>query len=370
MVPLQASSPQLGPAVAALVGLVFLGVIVGAVGNAIVRRLSDPVGKYRLLYAVVLFPVTLLAYGLLALLGFGPALVGSALAVPDVLEAALTNFAEFLAAGLVWVAAYAPTVRGVRDVRDIELSTQSALAKMARYIIGLSGFIAVLIAPLKVVSFGSSPFWFTVGLALVGVIILYVSPWIVPLLRETSEPTGESAERLSTLRTHAGLDVRDVLVLNTDDEETANTLVRGPPGYRRLFVTSTFLDAFDDEIATSLLAIEAGRLRSNVFEIRVSTVLVAGVALIASVTGMGPRWLLLGASFGVLLVGFWASRRGIRTADEYAAERVSASTVAEALDRYAEIHAMEPSRRRIPNPLSVNVALGDRIDRLDHGTSA
>jgi STE24 endopeptidase len=44
--------------------------------------------------------------------------------------------------------------------------------------------------------------------------------------------------------------------------------------------------------------------------------------------------------------------------------------VAEALDRYAEIHAMEPSRRRIPNPLSVNVALGDRIDRLNHGTSA
>ena len=370
MVSLQASSPQLGPAVAALFGLVLLGGIVGAVGNAIVRRLPNPVGKYRLLYAGVLFPVTLLAYGLLTLLGFGPALLGSVPSVPDILEPILASFVEFLAAGFVWIAAYAPTVRGVRDVRDIELSTRSTLMKMARYTIGLSGFVAVIIAPLKVVSFGASPLGFTIGLALMGVIVLYASPWIVPFLRETSEPTGESAERLSTLRTRAGLGVRDVLVLDTDDEETANTLVRGPPGYRRLFVTSTFLNAFDDKIATALLAIEAGQLRSYVFEIRVSTVLVAGIALIASVTGMGPRWILLGTSFVVLLVGFWASRRGIRMADEYAAKRVGASTVAEALDRYAEIHAMEPSRRRIPNLLSVNVALGDRIDRLDNGSSA
>lgn len=370
MVPLQASAPRLGPAVAALFAFVLLGTIVGAVGSAIVRRLSNPVGKYRLLYAVVLFPVTLLAYGLLALLGFGPAIVGSVPGAPDVLGAVLTDFVEFLAAGLVWIAAYAPTVRGVRAVRDIDLSTRSALAKMARYVVGLSGFVAVIMAPLRLVSFGATPLGFTVGVALVGATILYASPWIVPLLRETSEPTGESAERLSTLRTRAGLDVRDVLVLDTDDVETANTLVRGPPGYRRLFVTSTFLDVFDDGSATALLAIEAGRLRSHVFELRVGTVLLAGVALIASVTGVGPRWPLLGASFAVLLVGFWASRRGIRTADQYAAERVGTSTVAEALERYAEMHAMEPSRRRIPNPLSVNVALGDRIDRLDRGTGA
>ena len=193
---------------------------------------------------------------------------------------------------------------------------------------------------------------------------------IVPVLRSTIEPTDETADRIATLRTRAGLEIRDAFVLDTDDEETASTLARGPPGYRRLFVTSTFLDAFDDETATGLLAIEAGRLNSNVLETRLSTVIVAGVALVVSVTGVGPRWPVLGVSFGVLLVGFWLSRRGVRAADEYAAEQVGATAVAEALDRYAEVHAMTPTRRRFPNPLSVNVALGDRIDRLDRGTGS
>jgi STE24 endopeptidase len=102
-----------------------------------------------------------------------------------------------------------------------------------------------------------------------------------------------------------------------------------------------------------------------VFELRVATVLVAGLALVASLTGVGPRFPVLGVSFAALLVGFRLSRRGVRAAEEYAAERVGAATVAGALDRYAEVHAMEPTRRRLPNPPSANVALGDRIDRLD-----
>ncbi|UWG47564.1 Zn-dependent protease with chaperone function [Halanaeroarchaeum sp. HSR-CO] len=68
----------------------------------------------------------------------------------------------------------------------------------------------------------------------------------------------------------------------------ADSFVRGPPTYRRLFVTSTFLDAFDDGTATALLAIEAGKLRTHVFKVRVGTVLVAGIVLIASVIGNGP----------------------------------------------------------------------------------
>lgn len=368
MVALQTAPPQPGPAVAALVGLVLIGAVIGAIGNAVVRRLSNPVGTFHLLYGVVLFPITLLAYGVLTLLGFGPALVGDLPGLPSVLGGVLRDFVEFLAAGLVWLASYAPTIRGVREVRDIEIPTGHALVKMARYVLGLSVVVAVVIAPLQLVPSGTSPLVLVIGLAFVGGVFLYASPWLVPVLRSTIDPTDETADRIDTLRTRAGLDVRDAVVLDTDDEETASTLVRGPPGYRRLFVTSTFLEAFDDETATALLAIEAGCLNSHVLEIRMSTVIVAGVALVASVTGVGPRWPGLGVSFGVLLVGFWLSRRGVRAADEYAVEQVGATTVTEALDRYAEIHAMTPTRRRFPNPLSVNVALGDRIDRLDRGT--
>jgi len=370
MVALQTAPPQPGPAVAALLGLVLLGAIIGTIGNAVVRRLSNPVGKFRLLYGVVLFPVTLLAYGVLTLLGLGPALVAPLPGLPSVLGGVLTDFVEFFAAGLVWLAGYAPTIRGVREVRDIELSTGHALIKMARYVLGLSVVVAVVIAPLQLVPSGASPIVLVIGLAFMGVVFLYASPWIVPILRSTSDPTDETADRITTLRTRAGLEIRDAFVLDTDDEETASTLVRGPPGYRRLFVTSTFLDAFDDETATALLAIEAGRLNSHVLETRLSTVIVAGVALVGSVTGVGPRWPVLGVSFGVLLVGFWLSRRGVRAADEYAAEQVGATAVTEALNRYAEVHAMTPARRRFPNPLSVNVALGDRIDRLGRGAGS
>lgn len=130
------------------------------------------------------------------------------------------------------------------------------------------------------------------------------------------------------------------------------------------------MDVFEDKTATALLAIEAGRIDTHVFEIRVSTVIVAGIALIASLTGNGSRWSFLGLSIVVLLVGFWLSRRQIRAADEYAAERVGDFELSDALNRYADVHVIEPSRRQFPNPLSVNVPLGDRTDRLSTPTAA
>lgn len=77
----------------------------------------------------------------------------------------------------------------------------------------------------------------------------------------------------------------------------------------------------------------------------------------ASTTGV---WVAV-AGVG-LLVGLWGARCGVRAADECAADCVWADAVADALGRYAAVHNMEPSRRRVPNPLSVNAAIGDRID--------
>ncbi|MFB6194620.1 MAG: peptidase [Haloplanus sp.] len=365
MFALQSSPPALAPPAVALLVLAAVAGVVGAVGTAVVSRLSNPVGKYRLLYAGVLVPFAFLAYGLLALLDFGPALA-AALSVRslDVLGAAFADFAELLAAGLVWLVAYAPTIRGVREVRDISLSTGRALARMGRYVVGLSAIVAVVIALFRVTAVTASPLLVAVGLAAIAAVFLVAAPWLVPILRSTREPTGEIADRIERLRARSGIEARDTLILDTDDEETANVYLRGPGGYRRLFLTSTFLDRFDDETATALLAVEDGRRRARLLVRRASTVIVAGVLLVASLTGAGPRWILLGASFGVVVVGFWLSRRGVRAADDYAASRVGADAVARAFERYAEVHALEPTRRRVPNPLSVTVALGDRIDRL------
>lgn len=345
--------------------LALAGALLGTAGSAVVGRLSNPVGKYRLLYAGVLVPFALLAYGLLALLGFGSALVATLpLDVPGPLATVLSDLLELLGAGTVWLAAYAPTVRRLGDVRDVDLPTGRALARMARWIVGTSVVVTVVIAPLRIAPSSASPVAGAVLLAAAGTGFLVAAPWIISLLRGASEPTGDAAERVDALRARAGLDVRDVRVIDTDDEQTASALVRGPPGYRRLFVTTTFLDRFDDGTATALLAIRAARLRARVLAIRVVTAVAGGILLVAAVAGAGPRFPLLGGSAAVVLVGFWRSRRGVRAADADAAERVGAGTVADALDRFAEVHAMEPTRRRVPNPLSPNAALGDRIDRL------
>ena len=94
------------------------------------------------------------------------------------------------------------------------------------------------------------------------------APWLVAALRSTTTPGAATWERIERLRDRAGLDVRGALVLDTDDEETAAVYVRGPPGYRRLFVTTTFLDRFDDGVVTALLAAEAGTGRARVDALR------------------------------------------------------------------------------------------------------
>jgi Zn-dependent protease with chaperone function len=368
IVALQSAPPDLAPALSALAAFVVLAFALGAVGSAVARRLSNPVGKYRLLYTAVLFPFALLAFAVLALLGFGGAVAAAVLGrTAGPAATLLTDFATLLGAGVVGLTAYAPTIRGVRAVRDVDLSTGRALARMARYVVVVSAVVTVVVAPLRLGP-GVTP------LGLVGVFAALLvagfvgAPWLVAALRSTTTPDASTRERIERLRDRAGLDVRDELVFDTDDEETAAVYVRGPPGYRRLFVTTTFLDRFDDEVATALLAAEAGTVRARVDALRVVTVVVTAVPLVAAVSGTGPRWLPLGAAFGALLVGFWLTRRGVRAADDWAADRVGADTLADALDRYAEVHALEPTRRRVPNPLSTTVALGDRIDRLRYGS--
>lgn len=364
MLALQTTPLSLPAAIVSLVGFALIGGFLGAIGSVVVRRLRNPVRKYRVLYAAVLFPHAVLAYGVLALTGFGAALLTALPAAPELVTQILADFVTFLAAGCVWIVSYLPTVRGIRDVRDLNLATSTSIRKMTRYIIGLSALLTVVLIPLQVVSVESSPLTLAVGLAALVFGMLYAAPWLISVLRSTSTPTDDTADRVEKLCAQAGLSIRDVRILATENEETADLLVRGPPNYRRLFVTSTFLNAFDNETATALLAIKAGQLRTHVFEIRVGTVLVAGIALITSVAGIGPRWPLFGLALGSILVGFWLARRRICAADEYAAEQVGRTTVADALTEYADVHALELTQRRILNPFSVKVAIADRIDRL------
>jgi hypothetical protein len=90
-----------------------------------------------------------------------------------------------------------------------------------------------------VVSIESSPLSLTVGVAALLLGMLYAAPWLISVLRSTSTPTGDTTDRVGGLCDGAGLRVRDVQTLDTENEETAYSLIRGPPKSHRLFVTST-----------------------------------------------------------------------------------------------------------------------------------
>ena len=160
---LQSIPPAFGPPAVLFAVLLVAGFILGATGSAVVRRLSNPVGKYRLFYLGILLPYTLLSYGVLALLAFGPALTATLpVATTGPVGTVVADFFGFLAAGLVWLAAYTPTIRGVRSVRDIDLSTRNAVARMARFILGASGILAVGLLPVRLWDVTESP----IGLSL------------------------------------------------------------------------------------------------------------------------------------------------------------------------------------------------------------
>lgn len=345
-------------------GFVVLAIVVGWLGSALVQRLSNPVGRYRRLYVFVLLPVAAVAYVGLSTVGLGASLVAAVPMTPRVIEPVLAGFVDVLGAGLVWLGGYAPTVAGVRRVRGIDYSTGRALWRAGRFVVGLSLIVTAVLAPFHLPRLEHSAVALAVGFAVVTPLFVYLSPWIIPLLRETTIPDVGTAQRLSRLTETAGLDGRDTVVLETDAEETAEAFVRGPPGYRRVFVTTTFLDRFDDETARALLAIEAGRRRARVLETRTVTAVIGGLLLIGAVAGIGPRWPLLGAAFVVAVIGCRRSRTGIRLADDHAAAVTSPGAVARALDLHADVHGVEVTRRRIPNPLAVTVPLGDRLDRL------
>jgi len=355
---LQATSLSTGAALLVFGILIVVGMVIGALGSTVARRLSNPVARYRQLYLGVVLPFALLSYVGFRLLGFGYVVVGGG---TGILETLLATFAELLAAGVIGLVAYAPTVPGVRSVRDIELSTGRALVRMGRYVLGLSVVVTVVTAPLETRLSSLALLAVVAGLIVAS---QAAAPWLIPLVRSVQRPDDSMTETLDRLQDRAGLTVRDVRILDTEQEGTANVTVRGLPGYRRLFVTSTFLDVFDDETATALLAVQAGRQSARVLARIVGGLLIALIPLFVALADIGPLWPLVGASLGLVVASLWVTRRGVRAADNYAATRVGPDAVADALEQYAAVHNMEPSRRRLANPFARSPPLGNRIDQL------
>jgi hypothetical protein len=139
------TASELGSALFTLIVLALSAGVIGVVGSAIVRGLSDPGRKYRLLYVFVLTPAAFGAYAFLSLAELGPLAAAWFGLGSGVVADGFANFVEFLAAGVVWLTAYAPTVPSMYEARDIDRPVTDALRRTARYVLGSSAVLAIVV---------------------------------------------------------------------------------------------------------------------------------------------------------------------------------------------------------------------------------
>jgi len=200
-----------------------------------------------------------------------------------------------------------------------------------------------------------------VGTAL-GVLLLPVpaNRW----LRDARAPTDAEAEQLATLRDPADLHVRHSHVLESPDESAVTVAVRGPPGWRELYVSGAVLATLDEEVATALVAAEAGRAAAYYGEVRAVGVGVVFGLLAAIVAGVVPGDVGLPAMGVFALALFALARHRQYRADQYAAQRVGADRVAAAFEAVAERRGVEPETGDWRTYFEVQPELGDRIRRL------
>ncbi len=229
---------------------------------------------------------------------------------------------------------------------------------MGRYILGITVLVTVVVAPLEA---GLSSVALLALLAAFGIGVQVIAPWFIPLVRSVDTPDDQTTETLNRLRERAGLTVRDVRVLDTEQEGTAN-VIASSPGLRRLFVTNY--------VPRRVAVRGTGPARSSSGRRRPACVLDSSVACSSRWSRCSRRWLTSARVAPCRRESRtarrhpWVTRRGVRAADDYAAEGVGPDTVADALERYADVHDMEPPRRRLANPFSKSPPLGNRIDRL------
>ena len=357
---LQTTVSSLAVLLAVWTAFTLASAVVGVAANAVIQRLPDPTTQYRRFYGAILFPLAVVAFVALVEVTFPFVMSGAIITEPPgIVVTIAVAYLEMLAAGGVYLAGYAPTIRGLRAVRDIEYSTATAVRDMARFIAGLCVPFALIFAGIIA---GASTVTLIAGIAIALLGLYIASPWFITLTRDTRPPDPETAERIDTLADRVGLDVRDVRLFQTAAVKTATATVRGVSGYRRLFLDELFLDVYDDDTAVALLAIQAGSVRARAILRKVAPWLLVLLSLLGPLLG-GPLWLLLLLPVAPL-AWLWLVPRGVRVADDYAARQVGADAVADAMVASAEYHDIDPPRHSLPKKWLFGPGLGDRIERL------
>lgn len=183
-------------------------------------------------------------------------------------------------------------------------------------------------------------------------------------LRRIRAPTTTDQELLSGLLP-AHLDPPDrFVVIETVGESSVEVAIRGPPGYRTLFVTDYVLESLESEIARALLVAEVARAELWYREYQV----VAATIAIALGTAGFLLVIPFEAGFGGMLIAaaimLTIGRRLQYRADASAGEVVGPAVLADAFETVADRHDVDTTSGGWRTYFEVQPPLGDRIHRL------
>lgn len=182
--------------------------------------------------------------------------------------------------------------------------------------------------------------------------------------RTVREPTETETELLEAVWPSFSDQRPPTQVIETVGERSIELSIRGPPGFKVLFVTDYVLHEIDREHVRALIAGEMAREQLYYTEYRV---IAAALAL-----GLGTSAFLLiipfSYGFGALLVlaaamlagGRWLQYR----ADAIAGDEVGNDALAAAFAYVADLRGIEPKSGGASDAFSVQPTLGDRIERL------
>lgn len=304
------------------------------------------------------------------LLGLGAFLgAGGTDAIERVLGEGLVGDAVSVIAmdGAVYVAVlacYLGLWPSIRAARGLDATTAHAAARFGRALAAVLGPIAVVIY-----AFGHAPGpygYYLVCLALV--CAGYAgSGHLFRLAQPTRAPGDAERKRIAAACERVAFDPRSVRVIESEENEWAGVVARGPPRRRSLFVGSYLLSAYDDDALTVQVARAAGQARRGYFEAKVGALVALVVALGALITttnavgGAVTALCLLAA--GALL---WYGTRVNYAADADAAAATSVNTTTEFYRSLADDYGLSlDAGGRIRNFLRMRPSIRQRIERLE-----
>ncbi|OVE84256.1 M48 family metalloprotease [Natronolimnobius baerhuensis] len=311
---------------------------------------------------------TLLAVSLAAIVGiaswvFIPAglEVTTTLEGDGVLESITGALVSGLAAGVVGATTIAGLGRRYPEFPGIE-SPWRAGRRYGRYLAVILAIVFLFVAftgPAIRAGTGG-----IVAILLAFVVALWIaSPVVQTLTGSTRAPTDAERERLSPLLERVNLEPRALRILEGGDQYVTVDLV-GAPGGRVLFVGEAALTSLEDETLVGMLA--ATREQAvHYWTVLIGSLFVCATAPLLAGVG-GSISLLAGAgTTAVLVIAVFAFARRVRWyTDTRAAERVGATTLADAFERGATAAGVDLGDPDDRNWLSTRPPLAARIARL------